>query len=159
MATNIHSQAITLTAKLCRSQNILLDPPRYEDSYSCMHLVESHGIQADFFIRKCTVGFSIRREDQALLTLLNNLIDTGKLQILVPGRQEPVVSVTHKEFFVKSIASGDLRETSSIVISSEPSTFEKRADDLAILLFQQWISKIMPVVETYKQCRDAGILK
>ncbi len=159
MATNIHSQAIALTAKLCRSQNILLDSPRYEDSYSCMHLVESHGIQADFFIRKCTVGFSVRREDHALLTLLNHMIDTGKLEITVPGRQEPVASVTRKEFFVSSIASGDLRETSSIVISGDPSTFEKRADDLAILLFQQWIRKIMPIVEAYKQCRDAGILK
>jgi hypothetical protein len=161
MAMNIHAQAVINTARLCNTFGITLDAPRFESNYSALHLDISHGVQADFFIRQQSVGFSVKEPDFALMQVLRAMLKTGQMHIMVPGRTEPHdYTGSHlKDFYITQISTGDLRDTSDILISSDRSTFEKRADDLAALLFMQFIQKIMPVVEQYKIYRDNGLLK
>ena len=161
MSTSIHANAILRVASLCNTFGINLDPPRFKDDYSALHLDVSHKVQADFFIRSQSVGFSVKQPDKPLMEVLRAMVKQGHLHFLVPGRTTPhdYTGAHQKDFYITQLATGDLRDTSSIVISRDPNTFDKRAEDLAALLFLQFIQKIMPVVEQYKIYRDNGLLK
>lgn len=63
------------------------------------------------------------------------------------------------DYFRYKIASGDLENRSSIVISRDADTFEQRAADIAALLFNQFIKKIMPIIDIYQAGKAAGVYK
>lgn len=166
----IFTHAAKVTQLLCAATRITLDAPRFEEQYVAFHLNETHGLDVDFFIRAQSVGITCKGEDIRLFYLLQDMVRRDQIQFYTTGGgvrksfspylpQEGSFSMENPcTFYLAGISSGNLKGWSDIPISRDPSSFEARAEFLANLLFTQWIVKMMPVIETYKQYKRNGLL-
>jgi len=169
----IHQNAICIVSSLCKASSIPIDPPKFTKGWSNLALHKSHDIRMDFYAGSQSCGLSIEKKDAPLYFMLQHMYKTGKITVDIPGKPEEdrypngLYLVKNGElsmenagnFFIYKIASGDLDNRSNIVISRDPDTFEQRAADIAALLFNQFIKKVMPVVEIYKAGKEAGVYK
>jgi hypothetical protein len=170
----IHQNAICIVSSLCKSSNIHIDPPKFTKGWSNLSLNESHGLKMDFYAGGQSCGLSIEKKDAPLYFMLQHMYKTGQLTLDIPGKPDGEDRYPHGLYLVKNgelsvesvgdyfrykIASGDLENRSSIVISRDADTFEQRAADIAALLFNQFIKKIMPIIEIYKAGKAAGVYK
>jgi hypothetical protein len=156
---------------MCNATRIKLDAPVFTERYVSFPLMETHGILADFFIRPQGVGLTCKGDDLLLFYLLQNRIHKKKIEFQVLNqthkvRLEPCLSGEGKssidnplKFYLGTIASGNLKDRSDIVISRDPATFEARADFLSNLLFTQWIAKMYDVILMYKVFKENKLLR
>lgn len=156
---------------LCNTTRIKLDAPVFTDRYVSFPLLETHGILADFFIRPQGVGLTCKGDDLLLFYLIQDRILKKKLQfeVLNQGHKVNLVpcisgdgnsSVENPlKFYLGTIASGNLKDRSDIVISRDESTFEQRSLFLTNLLFTQWIAKMYDVVLAYKTFKRLNLLR
>lgn len=156
---------------LCEAAGISLDRAVAGDGYIVLRLNESHGIDADFFIRSQGVGFSVKSKDLPLFYLLQAKLKSKKieLQIRHNGKVTTIDPYLPKQgtlsmknpspFYVTGISSGNLKGRSDISFNrTDPEALESRSDALAAILFTQWIWKMMPTIEDYKLYRDHDLL-
>jgi hypothetical protein len=171
---SIHQNAICIVSSLCKASNINFDPPKFTKGWSHLALHESHGVRMDFYAGSQSCGISIEKKDAPLYFMLQHMYKIGQLTLDIPGKPNEQDRYPHGLYLVKNgelsmesvgeyfrykIASGDLDGRSDIVISRDSETFEQRAADIAALLFNQFIKKIMPIVELYKAGKAAGVYK
>jgi hypothetical protein len=171
---SIHQNAICIVSSLCQSANIITDPPKITKGWSNLTLHDSHNLRVDFYAGSQSCGITIEKREAPLYFLLQHMYKTGKLTLDIPGKpigedrypnglylvKNGELSMENAgDYFRYKIASGDLDNRSSIVISRDAETFEKRAADIAVLLFDQFIKKLMPIIEIYKVGKEAGVYK
>lgn len=170
----IHQNAICIVSSLCKSSNIPIDPPKVTKGWSNLSLEKSHGLKMDFYAGSQSCGVSIQKKEAPLYFMLQHMYKTGQLTLDIPGKPEGADRYPYGlymvkngelsmddlgDFFIYKIASGDLDNRSSIVISRDIDTFEERAADIAALLFNQFIKKVMPIIEIYKVGKAAGVYR
>jgi hypothetical protein len=171
---SIHQNAICIVSSLCKASGIQTDPPKITKNWSNLSLNKSHGLKMDFYTGSQSCGLSIEKKDAPLYFMLQHMYKTGQLTLDIPGKPDGEDRYPHGLYLVKNgelsmenlgeyfrykIASGDLENRSSIVISRDAETFDQRAADIAALLFNQFIKKIMPIIDIYQAGKAAGVYR
>jgi hypothetical protein len=157
---------------LCGATRINLDPPQFHDQYVSFPLNHWHQIEADFFIRSQSLGITIKGDDLNLFYVLQSAIACEDIELKVlhnyhQKKLRPIMSGDGQydrrrnpcpSDLLATISSGNLRDISDIQISRSHDSFDERAKFLANLLFTQWIVKMMPLLEPYKDYKRLGLL-
>jgi hypothetical protein len=167
----IFQSAAKLVQILCNATRIKLDPPKFHEQYVSFPLSIEHEIEGDFFIRAQSVGITLKGEDVNLFYFLQAQINYKEIEFEVLHERRlrswrPLISGDGKfdklrnpcTFYLASISSGNLKDVSDLPVSRDPATFDARAEFLANLLFTQWIVKMMPHIETYKDYKRLNLL-
>jgi hypothetical protein len=165
--------AIDQVRDFCLFNGIVFDDPVYAGSYAKLPLNKSYGIDADFFVRSQSVGFSTFNEDQKLFYVLQEKIKSGVItpkifsnssgilsehSLYFAGDGESSYVSNPVPFYIAGISTGNLKGKCSFDFTNTEEGRVKRANSLAILLFFQWILKFMPVIKEYALYKKLGIL-
>ena len=167
----IFSTAARNIRLMCNVTRIQLDAPVFKEQYVSFPLMESHGINADFYIRPQGVGLTCKGDDLLLFYLLQNRILQKSIQFHFPFNGKPTAfepcisgdgenSVKNPlKFYLGTIASGNLKNRCDIVLNRDESTHAQRGDFLSDVLFTQWIAQMMPYIESYRLFKENDLLR